>query len=200
MSSKLIFIGIFSKYANKIEFVIVLDITASNTFSNVLDSINYILYLVSLITGSIKKEEIFPLALKGTLSILRSAKEVRSIKKVVIISLSLVLEPLDKKEKPGFELFIIHPSFEMEGLFNGLLFGSIISGAFKDVALFSIYVSDIADIHIKCLDNSVTKGTKYFIKILEKDYPGVPHKLDKDSKPGLKNADTARVERELSIK
>lgn len=80
-----------------------------------------------------------------------------------------------------------------------------------DSALCSVYVGDVADVHIKCLDDSVTKGTKYFVsgapytwkdivEILEKDYPGVPHKLDKESKPILKNTDTARVERELGIK
>ena len=85
------------------------------------------------------------------------------------------------------------------------------SGTFKDSALFSVYVGDVADAHIKCLDDSVTKGTKYLVsgtpytwkdivEILEKDYPGLPHKLDKESKPVLKNADTARVERDLGIK
>ncbi|KFY09937.1 hypothetical protein V491_07886 [Pseudogymnoascus sp. VKM F-3775] len=266
---------IFSEYANKIEFVIVPDITASNAFSNVLDGVDHILHLASPIASSIKKEEMFPPALEGTLSILRSAKEVGSIKKVVITSSSLALEPLDgapeggvireengwnlsvntndnfdtgndiftsfklyaasklvannaswefvEKEKPGFELFTIHPSLvyghnliqqsakEMEGSSNGLLFNSIISGAFKDSALFSVYIGDVADAHIKCLDDSVTTGTKYLVsgtpytwkhivEILEKDYPGVPHKLDKESKPVLKNADTTRVERELGIK
>ncbi|KAH6691828.1 hypothetical protein BKA61DRAFT_564874 [Leptodontidium sp. MPI-SDFR-AT-0119] len=267
--------GIFSEYADKIEFVIVPDITAPNAFSNVLEGVDYILHLASPIAGSIKKEEMFPPALEGTLSILRSAKEVGSIKKVVITSSSLALEPLDgvpeegvireengwdlsvntddnfdagndmftsfklyaaskliannaswefvEKEKPGFELFTIHPSLvyghnliqqsakELEGSSNGLLFGSIMSSAFKDAVLFSVYVGDVADAHIKCLDDSVTKGTKYLVsgtpytwkdivEILEKDYPGVPHKLDKESKPVLKNADTTRVERELGIK
>lgn len=85
------------------------------------------------------------------------------------------------------------------------------SGTFKDAALFSVYVGDVADAHIKCLDDSVAKGTKYLVsgtpytwkdivEILEKDYPGLPHKLDKESKPVLKDADTARVERDLGIK
>ncbi|PVH77597.1 NAD(P)-binding protein [Cadophora sp. DSE1049] len=267
--------GTFSEYADKIEFVIVPDITAPNAFSNVLDGVDYVLHLASPIAGSIKKEEMFPPALEGTLSILRSAKEVVSIKKVVITSSSLALEPLDgvpeggvlredngwdlsvdtnanfvagndmltsfklyaaskliannaswefaEKEKPGFELFTIHPSLvygsnlvqqsakEVEGSSNGLLLGSIMGGAISDSPLFSVYVGDVADAHIKCLDDSATKGTKYLVSgrpytwkdivgILEKDYPGVPHKLDKDKDSFLKKADTSRVERELGIK
>jgi len=280
MSSKLIFIisklkGIFSEYADRIDFVIVPDITAPDAFSNVLDGVDYILHLASPIAGSIKKEEMFPPALEGTLSILRSAKGMGSIQKVVITSSSLALEPLDgvpeggvvreengwdlsvktddnfdagsdmltsfklyaaskliannsswefmEKEKPNFELFTIHPSLvyghnliqqsakELEGSSNGLLFGSIMSGAFNDAALFSVYVGDVADAHIKCLDDSVTKGTKYLVsgtpytwkdvvEILEKNYPGLPHKLDKESKPIVKSGDTTRVEKDLGIK
>lgn len=93
--------GIFSEYTNKIEFVIVPDITASNAFSNVLDGVDHILHLASPIASSIKKEEMFPPALEGTLSILKSAKEVGSIKKVVITSSSLALEPLDGAPEGG---------------------------------------------------------------------------------------------------
>ena len=85
------------------------------------------------------------------------------------------------------------------------------SGAFNDAALFSVYVGDVADAHIKCLDDSVTKGTKYLVsgtpytwkdvvEILEKNYPGLPHKLDKESKPIVKSGDTTRVEKDLGIK
>lgn len=57
--------------------------------------------MASPLAGSIKKEEMFPPALEGTLSILRSAKEVDSIKKVVITSSSLALEPVDGVPEGG---------------------------------------------------------------------------------------------------
>jgi nucleoside-diphosphate-sugar epimerase len=65
--------------------------------------------LASPIAGSIKKEEMFPPALEGTLSILRSAKEVGSIKKVVITSSSLALEPLDGVPEGGVIRGILSP-------------------------------------------------------------------------------------------
>ena len=79
-----------------------------------------------------------------------------------------------------------------------------------DAALTSVYVGDVADVHIKVLDESVKKGTSYFlsgkpytwkdiVELIERDYPGTPHKLDKDSKPVLKKTDTSKVEKELGF-
>jgi len=125
-------------------------------------------------------------------------------------------------EKPNFELFTIHPSLvyghnlvqqsakEIEGSTNGFLFGNITNGVFMDAALTSVYVGDVADVHIKVLDESVKKGTSYFlsgkpytwkdiVELIERDYPGTPHKLDKDSKPVLKKTDTSKVEKELGF-
>lgn len=129
-----------------------------------------------------------------------------------------------ENEKPTFELFTIHPSLvyghnliqqsakEMEGSTNGVIFGTIMNGPFiGDAVLNSVYVGDVADAHVKCLDESVKKGKQYFltgekytfkdiVEIIERDYPGVPHKLDKESKVVHKATDTSRAEKELGIK
>lgn len=127
------------------------------------------------------------------------------------------------EEKPAFELFTIHPSLvygknlmqssakEIEGSTNGFLFGNIMNGVFMDVVRSSVYVGDVADVHIKVLDKSVKKSSKYFVtgqrwtwtdllEIIERDYPGAPHKLTKDDSPLPNQWDTSKVETELAFK
>lgn len=87
--------GIFSEYADKIEFAIVPDITAPGAFSNVLDNVDYVLHLASPLAKSPRKEDIFPPAIDGTVNILKDAAKIPSIKKVVITSSIAALQPLD---------------------------------------------------------------------------------------------------------
>lgn len=103
-------------------------------------------------------------------------------------------------------------SKELEGSTNAVIFGSVMNGPFiGDMALTSVYIGDVADAHIKCLDESVKKGNQYLlngenytwkdiVEIVERDYPGVPQKLDKESKVVHKATDTTRAEKELGIK
>lgn len=93
--------GVFSEYAEKIEFVVVPDIAAPGAFDKVLDGVDYVLHLASPLAGSTKKEDMFRPALEGTMSILRSAKKVPSIKKVVITSSMIALEPLNGVPEGG---------------------------------------------------------------------------------------------------
>ncbi len=86
---------IFSDYANKIEFVIVPDITADGAFAKVLNGVDYILHLASPLARSTDPKQIFPPAIEGTVGILRDAAKVPSIKKVVITSSIAALVPLN---------------------------------------------------------------------------------------------------------
>jgi len=86
---------VFSAYADKLEFVVVPDITAEGAFSKVLDNVDYILHLASPLASSPDKNEIFPPAIKGTVGILRDAARISSIKKVVITSSIAALVPID---------------------------------------------------------------------------------------------------------
>lgn len=109
--------GVFSEYVDKLEFAVVPDITVPGAFSNHLDGVDYVLHMASPLAGSTKPEEMFPPALDGTLSILRSAKEVPSITKVVITSSIAALEPMAGVPEGG----VIRGKFQIPSLDKKLI-------------------------------------------------------------------------------
>jgi nucleoside-diphosphate-sugar epimerase len=93
--------AIFSEYSDKIEFVVVPDITAENAFAKFLDGVDYILHLASPLANSTNAEEVFKPAVEGTLAILKDAAKVASVKKVVITSSIASLAPLSGVPEGG---------------------------------------------------------------------------------------------------
>ncbi|KAH8590063.1 hypothetical protein B0O99DRAFT_580635 [Bisporella sp. PMI_857] len=127
------------------------------------------------------------------------------------------------KEKPTFTLISIHPSLvyghnliqqsaqELEGSTNGFLFSSIMKGPPSDSPLLSVYIGDVADAHIRALDPSIKSDAKYLVSgqrftwkdvaaIVEKNFPGVPHKVIPDVNPKIAAVNTSKAEKDLGIK
>jgi len=92
---------IFSAYAEKIEFVVIPDITVTGAFSKSLDGVDYVLHLASPLAGAAERDALINAAVNGTLAILRDSAKVESIKKVVITSSIAALEPLDGAPEGG---------------------------------------------------------------------------------------------------
>ncbi|TVY82854.1 putative uncharacterized oxidoreductase [Lachnellula suecica] len=86
--------SVFSEYLQRLDFVVVPDITSENAFAGKLEGVDYVLHLASPFPSSINKEDVFPPAVNGTISILKAAASVPSIKRVVITSSILALKPL----------------------------------------------------------------------------------------------------------
>jgi nucleoside-diphosphate-sugar epimerase len=88
---------LFSKHANKVDFVVIPDLSISSAFDSALKDVEYVLHIASPMPGTgidFKKEYLNP-AVQGTTSVLNAAKKVRTIKRVVIVSSILALVPLD---------------------------------------------------------------------------------------------------------
>lgn len=87
--------SIFSNYVDKLEFVVVPDITSESAFSKALEGVTYVLHLASPLSSSPDPNKMFPPAIQGTLGILKAASKVPSIEKVVVTSSISALVPLD---------------------------------------------------------------------------------------------------------
>jgi len=86
--------SIYAQYADKIEFVITSDITKDDAFAGALDGVSHIIHCASPLAGSPNPEDVIPPAVNGTLSILKEAAKVKSVKKVVITSSVAALMPI----------------------------------------------------------------------------------------------------------
>ncbi|KAL4879196.1 NAD(P)-binding protein [Aspergillus karnatakaensis] len=86
--------ALLAEYRENLEFVIIPDLTEEAAFERKLDGVEYIIHLASPLANGTDKEAFFPPAIKGTLSVLREAAKVPSIKKVVITSSIAALVPL----------------------------------------------------------------------------------------------------------
>lgn len=78
--------AILKDFEDKIEFVIVSDITDSKAFAGKLEGVDYVFHIASPLPGGIDKTAFFGPAVNGTTAILSEAAKVPSIKKVVITS------------------------------------------------------------------------------------------------------------------
>jgi nucleoside-diphosphate-sugar epimerase len=84
----------YSKYADVLDFAIVPDITAPAAYAGKLEGVDAILHIASPLVKGIDKSEVIPPAINGTLEILREAKKVPSVKKVVITASIATLTPV----------------------------------------------------------------------------------------------------------
>lgn len=84
---------ILSQFEDKIEFVVVPDITQESSFAGKLEGVEYVLHLASPLPHGTNKETYFGPAVKGTTAILKAAK-VSTVKRVVITSSMAALIPL----------------------------------------------------------------------------------------------------------
>jgi nucleoside-diphosphate-sugar epimerase len=85
---------VLSQFEDKIEFVVVPDITQESSFAGKLDGVDYVLHLASPLPHGTNKETYFGPALKGTTAILKEAAKVSTIKRVVITSSIAALIPV----------------------------------------------------------------------------------------------------------
>lgn len=85
---------ILSQFEDKIEFVVVPDITQESSFAGKLEGVEYVLHLASPLPHGTNKETYFGPAVKGTTAILKEAAKVRTVKRVVITSSMAALIPL----------------------------------------------------------------------------------------------------------
>ncbi|KAE8384531.1 flavonol reductase [Aspergillus alliaceus] len=84
---------IFSKYDERLSFVMLPDITAPGGFDEALQGVDYVIHVASPIAGKGESDLLTP-AVKGTVSVLESAMKVPSIRKVVITASILSIIPL----------------------------------------------------------------------------------------------------------
>lgn len=97
---------LFAAHEEKLDFVIVPDITASDAFNSAFQGVDYVFHLASPMPGrgsDAKKDYIEP-AIKGTTSVLEAAAQIPSIKKVVITSSVLALVPLGGLRQGGHRI------------------------------------------------------------------------------------------------
>ncbi|KAE8372470.1 3-beta hydroxysteroid dehydrogenase/isomerase family protein [Aspergillus bertholletiae] len=92
---------VLSEFADKLEFVIIPDITDRDAFSGKLDGVDYILHMASPLPHGIEKDTYFGPAIQGTTTILNEATKVPSIKKAVVTSSIAALLPLTGPPQGG---------------------------------------------------------------------------------------------------
>ncbi|GKZ69801.1 hypothetical protein AnigIFM60653_002278 [Aspergillus niger] len=86
--------SLLADYRDRVEFVIIPDLTEEAAFRGKLDGVDYVLHLASPLANGTDKEAFFPPAVKGTLAVLKEATKVPSIKKIVITSSIAALIPI----------------------------------------------------------------------------------------------------------
>ncbi|PTB69291.1 NAD(P)-binding protein [Trichoderma citrinoviride] len=88
---------VFRNDADRLQFVVVSDISKPHAFDDALDKVDIILHIASPMPGKgtdLHKDYLDP-AVRGTLSILESAQKVSSVTKVVVMSSMLAIGPVD---------------------------------------------------------------------------------------------------------
>ncbi|KAH8820277.1 hypothetical protein F5884DRAFT_659299 [Xylogone sp. PMI_703] len=88
----------YASYVEKLEFVVIPDITKSEHFENVLGDVDHVFHIASPMPGKgtdFKRDYVDP-AVKGTESILLAAMKHKNIKSVIVMSSVLALVPIVK--------------------------------------------------------------------------------------------------------
>ncbi|PYH47078.1 flavonol reductase [Aspergillus saccharolyticus JOP 1030-1] len=83
---------VYSRFPERLEFVVVPDLTVDGCFDKPLQGVDYALHLASPLPGA--GEDLLTPAVQGTVSILHSALKVPSIKKIVVTASALSIMPL----------------------------------------------------------------------------------------------------------
>ena len=87
---------LFSEHSSNLDFANTSDFTSSRSFSKALGDVTYVLHLASPMPGkgsNFQTDYLAP-AVQGTLALLNAAKEVDTIKRVVIVSPIAAFMPL----------------------------------------------------------------------------------------------------------
>ncbi|XP_756121.2 putative 3-beta hydroxysteroid dehydrogenase/isomerase [Aspergillus fumigatus Af293] len=265
---------ILSQFEDKIEFVVVPDITQESSFAGKLEGVEYVLHLASPLPHGTNKETYFGPAVKGTTAILKEAAKVSTVKRVVITSSMAALIPLTgvpegefvredtgwdlsvdpnadftgpddaatsfrlyraskllannaswefrNTAKPHFALVTLHPAYvfghnhvqtspeEVQGGTNGMLWGTIMTGKPMGNST-GVHVRDVAEAHIKALDETVPDGSKFLLagkraswsdvaRIVKRDYPDIGAKITEDISGEPFPLDTTEAEKVLGMK
>ncbi|KAF2630587.1 NAD dependent epimerase/dehydratase [Macroventuria anomochaeta] len=88
---------LFSEHAASLDFVVVPDFTSPDAFNKPLENVTYVFHLASPLPGNgsdFETDYLNP-AVQGTIALLGAAKDVDTIKRIVIVSSVLALVPLD---------------------------------------------------------------------------------------------------------
>ncbi|PCH08596.1 NAD-dependent epimerase/dehydratase [Penicillium occitanis (nom. inval.)] len=265
---------ILAQFEDKIEFVVVPDITQESSFAGKLDGAVYVFHLASPLPHGTDKETYFAPAVKGTTTVLREAAKVNTIKRVVVTSSIAALIPLrgvpeggvirentgwdltvdpnadftgpddsatsfrlyhaskllansaawefKNTEKPHFSLVTLHPSYvfghnyvqaspeEVQSSTNRMIWGTVMTG--KPVGnITGVHVQDVAEAHIKALNENVPDGSKFLLagkkaswsdvaRIVKRDYPGIGAKITEDISGESYPLDTTEAEKVLGMK
>jgi nucleoside-diphosphate-sugar epimerase len=80
--------SLFSEYAAKLDFVIIPDLAKPGAFGHALNGIEYVFHVASPMpgTGDNFKTDYYTPAVQGTITLLDAAKNVETIKRVVIVA------------------------------------------------------------------------------------------------------------------
>lgn len=87
---------LFSKHADQLDFVVIPDLSRPDAFTSALQDVTYVFHVASPMPGQgvdFEKDYLAP-AVKGTTALLDAAKEVSTIKRVIIVSSLLSFMPL----------------------------------------------------------------------------------------------------------
>lgn len=97
---------LYPSASNKLEFVIVPDMSQTSAYQDALKGVSYVFHLAgAMVDKGIELERDFvDPAVKGTLSILESAKKEDGIRKVVIVSSFVSLMPMDGVMRNPFHI------------------------------------------------------------------------------------------------
>lgn len=88
---------LFSEHTANLDFAVIPDFTSPARFNKVLEDVTYVFHLASPMPGkgSDFKTDYLEPAVQGTTALLDAAKEINTIKRIVIVSSLLALIPLD---------------------------------------------------------------------------------------------------------
>ncbi|CAG7988269.1 unnamed protein product [Penicillium salamii] len=178
----------YSKFASKIETVVVPDITKSSSFEDSLNGVDHVFHLASPMPGKgsdFQADYVSP-AVEGTEAILYAALNFPQIKKVIVMSSVLALLPPTasasadvsvtdflKHFQPHYTLITFHPTFvlgdsliqknatEIDGI-NATFWSSLFleKSALRNAW---VHVRDVAMAHVKALSVSIETGTEFLL-------------------------------------
>jgi nucleoside-diphosphate-sugar epimerase len=101
---------LYSSSLNKIEFVVVPDMSQSSAYEKALKGVSHVFHLAGAMVdkGSDLERDFVNPAVNGTLSILESAKKEDGIRKVVIVSSFVSIMPMDAVMRNPFHIKGMH--------------------------------------------------------------------------------------------
>ncbi|EKG12658.1 NAD-dependent epimerase/dehydratase [Macrophomina phaseolina MS6] len=108
--------SLFAAHADKLDFVVIPDITKPDAFDGSLAGVDYIFHLASPMPGKgsdFKADYVAP-AVQGTESMLNAAKAEKSVKRVIIVSSFLAVVPLGKMNDSSLHVTGMAESYSLK--------------------------------------------------------------------------------------